>query len=154
MIQEIREKEISELKRLAFGRAFERAMAHSTAFLSSLVMFILADTIGPKGLTFALIFSTLEIFSSVRRSLTWLNIGVGLYFEIKVVFGRFASIFNIPNKSMIEIDPETKQVVVRDEDAAMTNDHELGKKMVEEEKGEGNVSSKQLATEGLVRNEK
>ena len=86
---------------MAFGRAFERAMAHATAFLSSLVMFIVAYNTDKDKLNFAIIFSTLEIFSSVRRNLALLNIGVGLYFEMKVVFGRFASIFNIENKSMI-----------------------------------------------------
>ena len=80
-------------------------MAHATAFLSSLVMFLVAYSTDRDKLNFAIIFSTLEIFSSVRRNLALLNIGVGLYFEIKVVFGRFASIFNIKNKSMIEIDP-------------------------------------------------
>jgi len=33
-----------------------------------------------------------------------LSLGLGLYYEIKVVYGRFASIFNMENTSMIEID--------------------------------------------------
>lgn len=33
--------------------------------------------------------------------------GLGLYYEAKVVFERFASIFNIENISMIQIDPES-----------------------------------------------
>ena len=55
-------------------------MAHGTSFLTSLIIFVLADVMNPNTLNYALIFSTLEIFSSVRRNLTWLNIGVGLYF--------------------------------------------------------------------------
>ena len=80
IIHGIREQEIGELKSLAFGRAFERAMAHGTSFLTSLIIFIFADIMDSNKLNYALIFSTLEIFSSVRRNLTWLNIGVGLYF--------------------------------------------------------------------------
>ena len=41
--------------------------------------------------------------------------GTGLYYELKVVFGRFASVFNIENKSMIEIDETLKTPVRKDE---------------------------------------
>jgi len=41
IIQEIREKEVHWLKKLAFGRSLERALATSIGFLSSTVMFAL-----------------------------------------------------------------------------------------------------------------
>ena len=49
------------------------------------------------------------MFSSIKFNLTYVNIGLGLYYELKVVFSRFASIFNIKNTFMIEIDELTKQ---------------------------------------------
>ena len=66
-------------------------------------MFILTYNFTGR-LTFAIIFATLEMFASVKRSLTFMNIGVGLYFELKVIFSRFAIVFNIKNTSMVEID--------------------------------------------------
>ena len=64
---------------MALGRAIERSMAHTTSILGSLLMFILTYHFTGK-LTFAIIFATLEMFASVKRSLTFMNIGVGLYF--------------------------------------------------------------------------
>ena len=98
---------------MALGRAFERAIANATAFLSCLVIFVLAEEVN-HDLTFSKIFSALEMFASIKFSLTIANIGVGLYFEIKVVFGRFASIFNIENKSMIQIDEEKQGTNILD----------------------------------------
>lgn len=40
-----------------------------------------------------------------------LILGLGFYYEVSVVFGRFASIFSINNTSMVEIDPETKEPI-------------------------------------------
>lgn len=85
---------------LAFGRAVERSMAHASSILGSLLLFIFTYYFTGR-LTFAIIFSTLEMFASVKRSLTFMNIGVGLYFELKVIFGRFAIVFNIEEKAMI-----------------------------------------------------
>ena len=42
--------------------------------------------------------------------------GLGFYYEVKVVFERFASIFNIENVSMIEIDPKTFLPINKPED--------------------------------------
>jgi hypothetical protein len=91
------------LKRLAIGRSFERAIAYTNGYVSSLIMFILASTVN-NDLTFAIIFSTLEMIASLKINTTQFVSGVGLYYEIKVVFTRFASIFNVQIKSMIEID--------------------------------------------------
>ena len=85
---------------LALGRAFERALGNATAFLSCIIMFILVEEVY-HDLNFVKIFSTLEMFASLKFLLMVTNMAVGLYFELKVVFGRFANIFNIENKSMI-----------------------------------------------------
>lgn len=47
--------------------------------------------------------------ASLKLNVLVLSLGIGLYYEIKVVYGRFASIFNIENTTMIEIDESTKQ---------------------------------------------
>ena len=44
-----------------------------------------------------------------------LSLGIGLYYEVKVVYGRFASIFNMENTSMIEIDESTKEPLQQEE---------------------------------------
>ena len=109
IIQSIREKEISKLTGLALGRASERALANATAFLSCLVMFILTEEIY-HNLTFVQIFSTLEMLASIKKGLLDINVGVSLYYEIKVIFSRFANIFNIENKSMIQVDEGSKEI--------------------------------------------
>lgn len=40
-----------------------------------------------------------------------LIMGVGFYYEVSVVFGRFANIFSIKNVSMVEIDSVTKEPI-------------------------------------------
>ena len=105
IIQNIREKEISKLTWLAFGRASERAVANATALISCLMMFIMAEEIY-NYLTFVQIFSALEMFASIKKGLADINVAVSLYYEIKVVFSRFANIFNIENKSMISLNVE------------------------------------------------
>ena len=97
------------MTKLALGRAFERALANATAFLSCLVMFVLKEEIY-HNLTFILIFSTLEMFASIKKGLADINIGASLYYEIKVIFSRFANIFNIENKSMIRVNEESKDI--------------------------------------------
>ena len=108
IIQKIREQEIGHLKSLALGRAFERGLAHSIGFIGSFVMLVLASEVNHH-LSFTLIFSTLELVTYLRSNMIILTLGVGLYYEIQVVCGRFASIFNVNFKSMIPIDEEKKQ---------------------------------------------
>ena len=52
-------------------------------------------------LTLSKIFSTLDIIISFKISIFIFAFGLGFYYEVKVVFERFASIFNIENISMI-----------------------------------------------------
>jgi hypothetical protein len=51
------------------------------------------------------------MMGTLKRKVTCLVIGVGLYFELQVVFCRFANIFNIENTTMIKIDEETKRPI-------------------------------------------
>ncbi len=37
--------------------------------------------------------------------------GLGVYFDMRVVFERFSSVFNIKNKKMIKIDRLTKNTL-------------------------------------------
>lgn len=37
---------------------------------------------------------------------------MGFYYELVVVFERFASIFSIKNTSMVQIDPKSKEPIV------------------------------------------
>jgi len=46
-------------------------------------------------LTLAKIFSTLDVIVSFKIAIYMLVTGLGFYYEVKVVFKRFASIFNI-----------------------------------------------------------
>jgi hypothetical protein len=53
------------------------------------------------GLSTPKIFSTIEVIFSFKFSLFMLTLGLGFYYEVKVVLGRFASIFNIKRTAMI-----------------------------------------------------
>ena len=77
-------------------------------------MFLMAAELNGT-LTVPIIFSILEIMATLKRNLLLVNMGTGLYYELKVVFGRFASVFNIENKSMIEIDETLKAPVKKDD---------------------------------------
>ena len=69
-------------------------MAHTISLLGPLVMFIMTAYLN-NSLTVPVIFSILEIMATLKRNLLLVNMGTGLYYELKVVFGRFASVFNI-----------------------------------------------------------
>lgn len=60
-------------------------------------------------LPWPLMFSALEIMVSLRLSTLLLIMGVSFYYEVKVVFERFASVFNIEPRQMIRIHPESKK---------------------------------------------
>ena len=100
IIQKIRVNEVARFYLLALGRSVERAIGNSLGFISSLVMFIIADNAGTD-LTLAKIFSTLEVAGGLKMTIMFLAVGVGVYYEIMVVFGRFANIFNIQNTQMV-----------------------------------------------------
>jgi hypothetical protein len=65
-------------------------------------MFVVASK--TTGLNLAKIFSVLEITTTLKMTILLVVLGVGLYYEIKVVFSRFASIFNLEEKAMLRID--------------------------------------------------
>ena len=91
--------------KLAFGRAFERALGVSISFISSLAVFILAFHLGAN-LTFPIIFSVMQTMIGIKKNMESVAVGVGLYHEIKVTFERFANAFNIQKRSMIQIPPK------------------------------------------------
>jgi hypothetical protein len=69
-------------------------------FIGALIMFLIAYSAN-TGLTLAKIFSILEIVTTLKLSVLMVALGFGVYYELKVSFGRFASIFNIKNTYMI-----------------------------------------------------
>jgi len=107
IIQNIRVSEVTLYRLLAVGRAVERAIGNSLGFIGSFVMFIVAYY-ASTGLTLAKIFSTLEVATALKQTIIMMALGLGVYYEIKVVFGRFANIFNIENTCMLQIDEATK----------------------------------------------
>lgn len=107
IIQGLREKEIENYKKLSLGRSLERAIGNMIGFMAALLMFVAAHYANTQ-LDLAKIFSTLEIIMNFKLSIFMFILGLGFYYEVKVVFGRFANIFNIENTSMIKIDPITK----------------------------------------------
>lgn len=65
---------------------------------------IVIATYGAK-LEHSKVFSVLEIMSALKMNVLMFSTGLGIYYELKVIFGRFANIFNIANKSMIKVYP-------------------------------------------------
>lgn len=109
IIQSLREKEILNYKKLSWGRSVERALGNSIGYCAVIIMFIAVHYFSSRELTIPLIFSTLEIIISLRLFMRSIVFGFNFYYEIKEVFARFASIFNIKNISMIQIDEDSKQ---------------------------------------------
>lgn len=84
-----------------FGGLFiDRALAYIIGFICIIVMFVLASEVYHT-LSFIAIFSSIEMMTTVKKKLTGWTQAMSLYYELKVVFERFASVFNIENKSMI-----------------------------------------------------
>lgn len=110
IIQGLREMEISNYRRLSFGKSLERALSNFVGIASGFLMYIVAHYAGTH-LSIPKIFSTLEVIFAFKYSIFMLGVGLGFYYEVKVVFERFASIFSIKRTSMIEIDPETKEPI-------------------------------------------
>lgn len=79
IIQKVRDSEMLNLKSLALGRAVERALGNSISFIGSLAMFIIAHYAN-TGLSFAKIFSTLEIMTSLRLYSFLIVLALGLYY--------------------------------------------------------------------------
>ena len=69
-------------------------------------MFVLAST--TSGLTTPTVFSVMEIRTTIKASVMHMVMGIGLYYETKVTLNRFALIFNIEEKSMINVDEGSK----------------------------------------------
>jgi hypothetical protein len=53
----------------------------------------------------AKIFSSLQVLFSFKYSIKMVGFGLGFYYELKVILGRFASIFGINNTTMMELSP-------------------------------------------------
>ena len=87
-------------KRLSVGRSIDKAIGNSIGFWAVLVMFV-ATHYAQTDLTLSQIFSTLDIIINFKVAIFIFDIGLDFYYEVKVVFARFASIFNIENVSMI-----------------------------------------------------
>lgn len=85
------------------GKAFEGALGFVTSAAASLVLIIIGTYVA--GMEYSRVFSLLEIMASLKMNILMFSRGMGYYYEMKVVFGRFANIFNIANKQMIKVDP-------------------------------------------------
>ena len=87
------------MKKLALGRALERTIGGSIVFISSLAMFYAAYSIDGD-LTHEKIFSALVIMLFLNAHTLHGSIAVSTLHELRIVFDRFASIFNFQNISM------------------------------------------------------
>ena len=104
IIQKVRELEIKSYKSLSLGRSAERALSNFIGIASGFIMY-LASHYSNTGLDLAKMFSCLQVIFSFKHYITYLIVGLGCYYEVSVVCGRFANIFPIKDTSMVEIDP-------------------------------------------------
>ena len=58
-----------------------------------------------NGLSVALIFSSSLTLVFLRQNIFFFGTGLGFFYELNVIFERFANILNIKNIQMIKIDP-------------------------------------------------
>ncbi len=101
-INSIRENELSYLIKLAIGRAIEKCLSNSIVSFSLIATFALAAKFDIE-LTFPKIFFTLEIMTSLMLFMGWFSSGIGMFYEVKNIFGRFGSALSINNQAMIQI---------------------------------------------------
>ena len=48
---------------------------------------------------------------TARLMVFFMGIAIGFVFELKIIFERFATIYNITDRRMLEIDKKTKQLI-------------------------------------------
>jgi ABC-type bacteriocin/lantibiotic exporter with double-glycine peptidase domain len=110
IIQGLRNQEIRNYFKLSFGRSLERSIGNTTANFAGFCCFTVMDLTGSgSGLSTAKIFSTMDLMATLRTVVFYLGITLGFYFELRIIFSRFCTIFNIENKKMIRIDEATKK---------------------------------------------
>lgn len=95
-----RKKELKGLNKVGFGRSIDSSLGFTVGYLSTFAIYVIASEVN-HSLTLAAIFSLLEMMSTIRYSIMFGTDGVAVYFELLVVYERFASFFNLKNKSMI-----------------------------------------------------
>jgi hypothetical protein len=85
---------------LSAGRSLERALGNFIGIASGLVTYVVAHYAGNQ-LSMAKIFSSLEVIFAFKFSIFMMGMGLSFFYEVKVVFERFASIFKIKRTAMI-----------------------------------------------------
>jgi len=78
----------------------EKALGNFIGVASGLVIYVVAHYTG-TGLSMPKIFSTIEVIFAFKFSIFMMSLALGFYYEVNIVFERFASIFNIKKTGMI-----------------------------------------------------
>jgi hypothetical protein len=79
IIQSIREKEISNYKKVSLGRSFERALGNFIGIASGYIMYLVAHYANTE-LSVAKIFASLEVIFAFKFSIFMLSLGLGFYY--------------------------------------------------------------------------
>ena len=102
IIQQLRRDEIKDYVKLSFTRSLERSLGNSTTFIAGLTCFLVMHFTGAgTGLSVAKIFSTMELMVTTRLIVFFLGITWTFYYELKVIFDRLCTIYNIEDSKMI-----------------------------------------------------
>lgn len=62
-------------------------------------------------LSFVNIFTIIQLMAVFKYDIYLAGLGFGVYFELKVIFERFCTIFNIEDKRMLRIDHKSKSLI-------------------------------------------
>jgi hypothetical protein len=92
-------------KYLIIGKSLERALGYSVGYVGAVIMFIIASN--TTGLTVPLIFSVAEMATLLKSTVLFIVLGMGVYYDLTVIFDRFSLIFNMEDISMIKEDLDT-----------------------------------------------
>ena len=93
--------EVMNFKKVAILRATERGIGNSIGLTSVVLMFITANSI--QNLTTPKIFAVMEARNILRIGIMYIVMGIGLFYEMKVIVGRVALMMNIEERSMIHL---------------------------------------------------
>jgi ATP-binding cassette subfamily C (CFTR/MRP) protein 4 len=110
IIGKLRDLEVSHYVRISVGQSVSRSLASFVSIGGVLICFV-AMYYSNVRFDSSMIFSTMEIMLFLKINYFLSLTGLSYLFELKVLFKRFADIYNMENISMRRLDEVTKQPI-------------------------------------------
>ena len=107
IVSAVRSEEVAELLKLNLGRSLEFVLTVYSPYLGAFVaLYIRSLSAEP---TDAIIFTTIGLANFIRIYGLFFSFGFSLVVELDVIFERFATVYNMKNIQMIQINPPSME---------------------------------------------